>query len=109
MIAVRGKTLNGHHRLADGRGRRHTAGPDGAAIDVQRARAALPDAAAELGAGESDLISDHPQQRRLQVRVDSVPRAVDDELERHVEAPWNGDCSREAIRVGSGMMSRHEI
>ena len=36
------------------------AGADRPAIDMQRARTALPDAAAELGARQPDVIADHP-------------------------------------------------
>ena len=69
------------------------AGADRPAIDVHRARAALPDAAAELGAGQPDVIADHPQQRRLRVRVDGmhVPLTV-----RSNAIPSSGwrNCSR---------------
>ena len=34
-------------------------------VDVHRARAALRDAAAVLGAGQADLLPDHPEQRRV--------------------------------------------
>ena len=104
MTAVGRESLDGHHRLADGRGRRDTAGPDGAAIDVQRACAALSDAAAELRAGQPDLIADHPQQRRLRVRVDGMPRAVDDELERHTLS--SSACLAEALAAGRRDCSR---
>ena len=35
------------------------------AVDVDRAGAALRDAAAVLGAGQADLLADDPQQRRI--------------------------------------------
>src|SRR5256885_7454181 len=41
------------------------------------ARAALRDAAAVLGAGEADLLADHPEQGRGRIDVDLVGLAVD--------------------------------
>ncbi len=35
------------------------------AVDVHRAGAALRDAAAVFGAGQADVLADHPQQRRV--------------------------------------------
>ena len=59
-------------RLADGHRRGDAAGADRPAIDMQRARTALPDAAAELGARQPNVIADHPQQRRLRVCIDGM-------------------------------------
>src|SRR5262245_47676586 len=42
------------------------------AVDVHGAGAALRDAAAVLGAGETDLLADHPQQRGVRFHVDVV-------------------------------------
>ncbi len=47
------------------------------AVHVHGAGAALRDAAAVLGAGEADLLADHPEQRRGRVDVDLVRLAVD--------------------------------
>src|SRR5438552_2591082 len=47
------------------------------AVDVHGAGAALRDAAAVLGAGEADLLADHPQQGRGRIDVDLVGLAVD--------------------------------
>ena len=56
---------------------------DGAAVDVHRARAALPDAAAELGARQADVIANDPQQRSLGIRIDGMHGSVDGQSERH--------------------------
>jgi hypothetical protein len=69
--------------LAHGRSRRNAAGSDRSAIEVHRARTALADAAAELGAGEPDVIAYHPQQGCLQVCVNGMRRSIHDQLERH--------------------------
>jgi hypothetical protein len=50
---------------------------------VHGARAALPDSAAELGAGQPDVIANDPQQRRLWVGINGMSRSVDDKIERH--------------------------
>jgi hypothetical protein len=55
--------------------------------------AALTDAAAEFRAGESDVIANDPQQRRLRIRVHPVHRSVDGQVERH-----GADCSLDGRR-----------
>ena len=77
-------------RLADRGRRRDAAGADRPAVDVQRAGAALPDAAAELGAGQPDVIADHPEQRRLRVGIDGMHGSVDGQIERHTRVPPAG-------------------
>ena len=52
------------------RARRH-------AVDVHRAGAALRDAAAVLGAGQAELLAQHPQQRRVGLGLELAHRAVD--------------------------------
>ena len=44
----------------------------GCAVDVDGAGAALRDAAAVLGAGQPELVAQHPEQRRVGVGVDLV-------------------------------------
>jgi hypothetical protein len=44
---------------------------------MHRARAALRDAAAELGAGQADVVAQDPEQRRHGIGVDLVRLAVD--------------------------------
>ncbi len=54
------------------------------AVDMDHAGAAQAGAAAELGAGELELLADHPQQRGLRRGVDLRRLAVDLELHCHV-------------------------
>jgi hypothetical protein len=54
---------------------------------MQRARTALPDAAAELGARQPDVIADHPQQWRLRVGIDGMPCSIHVQIERHTLPP----------------------
>ncbi len=42
------------------------------AVDVHGAGAALRDAAAVFGAGQADVLADHPKQRRVGIDVDVV-------------------------------------
>src|SRR5262245_12839022 len=51
MVAIRRDPFDSGDSLADSRGRKHAAGSNRLTIDMHRARAALPDAAAELGPG----------------------------------------------------------
>src|SRR5881394_2347595 len=83
VIAVARHALDRLDRLADREGGGEAARADRLTVDVHRARAALRDPAAELRAREPEVVADHPEQRRLRVRVDSVRCAVDRELERH--------------------------
>jgi hypothetical protein len=82
MGAVCRKPFDGEDRLADGDRGGNAAGPERAAIDVHRTRPALADAAAEFGARQPNQIADHPQQGRLRVRIDSMPRPIDREIKR---------------------------
>src|SRR5262249_61436786 len=55
--------------------------------DVHRAGAALGDAAPILGAGEADLLADHPQERRVRLHVHIMNGAIDIELCHWVLSP----------------------
>jgi hypothetical protein len=46
------------------------------AVDMDGARAALGDAAATFGAGQTDLLPDHPQQRGLRIDIDVVGLSI---------------------------------
>src|ERR1043166_3083515 len=50
------------------------------AVDMDRACAALGDAAAEFRAGETDLLPDHPQERHIRLRLHVAYLAIDVEL-----------------------------
>src|SRR5579864_3468470 len=58
---------------ADGR----NAAALGLAVYVHGAGAALGDTAAELRSGEADFVTDHPQQRRVNLHVEIVHLTVD--------------------------------
>jgi hypothetical protein len=47
------------------------------AIDVDRAAAALGDAAPKLGAGHAKLVADDPEQRHVRGNLEIVARAID--------------------------------
>src|SRR5207245_1645502 len=84
-----GEAFDGGDPLAFGGGDGHHAGADRGAIEVHRAGAALRDAAAVLGAGEADLLTDCPQEGRAGVDVDLERFAIDRQA-RH-ELP-SRDC-----------------
>ena len=52
------------------------------AVHEHRAGAALRDAAAELGAGQAQLIAEHPEKRHVVFDIDLVQGSVDPELHR---------------------------
>ena len=47
------------------------------------ARAALSDAAAEFRAGQADVVTDDPQERRLWIGIEAMHAPVDGQVERH--------------------------
>ena len=80
QLAVYGKALNGFDLLALEAGNRHRTGSQWQAIDQHRARAADADAAAIFGAGQPEVIAQHPEQRGLGIDIESVLFAVDGQL-----------------------------
>jgi hypothetical protein len=46
-------------------------------VEMHGARAALADAASEFGAGQLEVLAQHPQERRVFVRGDGMTPAVD--------------------------------
>src|SRR5882762_11245455 len=96
--AVLGQAFDGGHALAgDGRHRQH-AGARRDAVQVDGAGAALGDAAAELGAGEPERVTQHPQERRVGGDVDRFALAVDGEADR-----WHdGASSRKMEKTCTG-------
>src|SRR2546425_948307 len=79
--AVLGQAFDRRDALAGhGRHRQHTgAGSD--AVQVDGAGAALGDAAAELGTGETEGVTQHPEERRVGRDVDRFAFAVDGETD----------------------------
>src|SRR5207247_10403385 len=62
------------------------------AVDVHRAGATLRDAATILGAGETDLLPEHPQERRLRSDIDVLRLAIHIELRHSSPPPKSGKC-----------------
>src|SRR5207244_13442936 len=94
MVAIRRDAFDRIDPFADSRGRLDAAGSDRLTIDMHRARAALPDAATELGACQPDMIADHPQQWRLRVGIDGMPCSIHVQIERHALPPFYAKDSR---------------
>src|ERR1700686_3094773 len=77
QLAVLGERLDGGDLLAADGADRDLARARGDAVDVHGAGAALRDAAAVFGAGQSDRIADDPEQWRVGFNVDVVRLSVD--------------------------------
>src|SRR2546426_4660006 len=76
----RGHALPGDRR--DG----HHAGSHGRAVEMHGAGPALRDAASELRAGETEVVAQHPQERRIGRHVHGLAFAVDGEDDRGHDA-----------------------
>src|SRR5262245_36476059 len=63
--------------FAFGLAHRNAAGAGGDAVDMNGAGAALRNAAAVFGAGQSDVLADRPEQRRIWLDVDVKGFSVD--------------------------------
>src|SRR2546430_7581453 len=80
--AVLGQAFDRRDALVgDGRNGQH-ARPRGHAVQMHGTRAALCDAAAELGARETERVAQHPEERRVGCDVDGFALAVDGEADR---------------------------
>src|SRR5882672_11103531 len=77
---IRRQSFNGRDLLADDFVNERAAGPHRGAVDENRAGAALRDAAAIFGAGQPDVVTDRPKQRRVRLDVDIDCLSVDAEL-----------------------------
>src|ERR1700722_15593839 len=97
LAGRRAQTLDGGYLFALNGGYRRHARAHGGAVDVHRAGAAQRHAAAELGAGELQVIAERPQQRHVRRDVELVRIAVDGELGRHRLTPWSGKGKRYAF------------
>ena len=71
------------------------------AVDEHEAGPAGPDAAAELGAGQAEVLAEHPQQRLGGVGLDGVGHTVDGERELHGDSKGNaaGSGVEAAVRM----------
>src|SRR5437868_12662929 len=74
----------------------HEAGVDAAAVDVHRARAALPVIAAFLGSHESHAFAKRIEKAYTRLYVDLYLTAID--LAADGLLPWRGPCARCAWR-----------
>src|SRR5690349_4773621 len=82
LRAILREAFDGRHLFpGDGRDGQH-AGARGDAVQVDGARAALRDAAAELRAGEAERVPQHPEQGRVGRDVHGLALAVDGETDR---------------------------
>ncbi len=77
--AVLREPLDGGDVLVHHHAHQHRAGAHRDAVDMDRAGPALRDPAAVLGAGQSDVLAQHPEQWGLGIDVELVLLAVDGE------------------------------
>ena len=88
-----GKTLDCPHRAALDRGRRHQASAGRRAVDEHRAGAAIARVAANLGAGEPEIVAQHGRQPRHGMDRHGDGRAV------HFERDGVPDAMPDAVLV----------
>ncbi len=79
VAAVGRQALDGGDLFPDRVLHRQDAGARRHPVDLHRAGAALGDAAAELGAGQPDLVAQDPEQRRVGLDVEVVAPSIDGE------------------------------
>src|SRR6266516_1771655 len=82
MAPVRREAFDRGHALSGHRRDRGDARAGGDTVQMDGTRAALCDAAAELGAGEAEGVAQHPQQRGVRGVGDRTRLAVEDEGDR---------------------------
>src|SRR5262252_6501739 len=89
MRAAGAQAFDRHDRLVLKRADRRLARTRRPAVDVHRARAAQPGAAPEAGAGQTEIVTEMPEQRHLRIAVEGARRSVD--LERdHASLAYRG-------------------
>src|SRR6185437_9006971 len=81
MLAVGRETFDRRDARALQAADRHRAGAHRLAVDVHGASAALRDAAAEFGAGETSGIADGPKQGCIWLKIDLMLCAIDGECD----------------------------
>ena len=77
QLAVLGEALDRDHLGAVGLHREHGAGLDRAAVDVDHAGAALAGVAADMGAGEAEMLAQELDQERARLDLARHRLAVD--------------------------------
>src|SRR5438093_898854 len=93
MLPLGVEPLDRRDLLSGGLGEGRLARPHRRAVEVDGARAALGDPAAELGAGQLQPLADDPQERCRGIGVDHEGLAVDQELS-HTHLPGRGHRPR---------------
>src|SRR2546421_5170374 len=111
--AVLGQAFDGGDALVGDGGDGQHASAGGRAVQVHRARAALRDAAAELGAREAECVAQHPEERRVGRDVDRLTLAVEGEGNRwHDERSSSledGETCSDVPRGGKGGSSAPNV
>src|SRR5262249_26009736 len=72
-----GEPLDGRDLLALGGAHRQRARAHGLTVDMHRASTALGYSAPVLGAGQADVLANHPEQRCVRVDIDVVRLSID--------------------------------
>ena len=75
----RADAFNGGDRFVNGADRQHT-GAHGLVTDMYRASAALGDAAAEFGSGQTQFVAQYPEQRHFGFDIYMINMVVDGQL-----------------------------
>src|SRR5712692_1715997 len=89
MIGVSGQALDGGDAAPLHVADRHHACSGRHAVNMHRAGAAKPDAAAELAPGQAQMLANDPQQRDVIGAVEFGRHSVDGEFHRHVRQPFS--------------------
>ena len=89
MIAIGRNAFDRGDSLSNSRARGDAAGADRLPVDMERARAALPDAAAELRAGQAKVIANDPEQWRRWIGIDGMSPTIHVQIERHLYPPMD--------------------
>src|SRR5579871_3742413 len=83
MRAIGRQSFDRRHAFAGRIGDRDAAGFHRSAVDVNRARAAFSETAAEFRAGETNRIAQHPEQWHIRRHVNRLTFAVERDVEGH--------------------------
>ena len=105
---MRGQPFDGDDAAIGGLGDRRQAGADGAAVEEDGAGAARPAVAADLGAGEAEIVAQHLGQPAHRRCGDGDGGAVEDEAElfRRVPHPRSAPRTVSARRISVAAASR---
>src|SRR2546426_6164375 len=102
-VAAAGRQpLDRGHALPGDRRDGHHAGSHGRAVEMHGAGAALGDAASELRAGETEVVAQHPQERRVWRDVHGLAFAVDGEDDRGHDALRAEGVEKAGVTTGKG-------